>query len=382
MNNNKWYKVVFESLSEKKGIPYYVDQLHSNFHVSILVVDISGKIVASAIAEELKIAQNREYKIGDSILLSDLEQKRKVDQIGNQTILEDRGIYIINEPIRKKNTVIGYTVMFFYQREKAVEFMLPNKILAQAIEVEWNKNLPFIYYGKTIQDQLHARMILQDEKRIDPLLIEKEIPAGYCLCIFADLEINELQNIYKQVQKSSKKNLTWVDGKRMLVLFWGIKEHMESNVIREMEMIAKGNCRLAISEYFSSLQICSAKKDILKRMLMIGEGNILLEKEYYTQVIYSFASDVLGKDIYKNFQMYRLKEEERNTLKVYLNFGNQLKKTAAFLHIHRNTLVYRLMKIQEILQCDLNEVKTQHELLAELMIYDSYKQNILRQEED
>ena len=52
MNNNKWYKVVFESLSEKKGIPYYVDQLHSNFHVSILVVDISGKIVASAIAEE------------------------------------------------------------------------------------------------------------------------------------------------------------------------------------------------------------------------------------------------------------------------------------------------------------------------------------------
>ena len=80
--------------------------------------------------------------------------------------------------------------------------------------------------------------------------------------------------------------------------------------------------------------------------------------------------------------MYRFKEEETNTLKVYLNFGNQLKKTAAFLHIHRNTLVYRLMKIQEILQCDLNEVKTQHELLAELMIYDSYKQNILRQEED
>ena len=381
MNNNKWYKVVFESLSEKKGIPYYVDQLHSNFHVSILVLDISGKIVASAIAEELKIAQNREYKIGDSILLSDLEQKRKVDQIGNQTILEDQGIYIINEPIRKKNTVIGYTVMFFYQREKAVEFMLPNKILAQAIEVEWNKNLPFIYYGKTIQDQLYARMILQDEKRLDPL-IEKEVPAGYCLCIFADLEINELQEIYKQVQKSSKKNLTWVDGKRMYVLFWEIKEHMESSVVREMKMIAKGNCRLAISEYFSSLQICSAKKDILKRMLMIGEGNILLEKEYYTQVIYSFASDVLGKDIYKNFQMYRLKEEERNTLKVYLNFGNQLKKTAAFLHIHRNTLVYRLMKIQEILQCDLNEVKTQHELLAELMIYDSYKQNILRQEED
>lgn len=176
-----------------------------------------------------------------------------------QTILEDQGIYIINEPIRKKNTVIGYTVMFFYQREKAVEFMLPNKILAQAIEVEWNKNLPFIYYGKTIKDQLYARMILQDEKRRAPL-IEKEVSAGYCLCIFADLEINELQNIYKQVQKSSKKNLTWVDGKRMLVLFWGIKEHMESNVIREMEMIAKGNCRLAISEYFPRCKYVLRKK--------------------------------------------------------------------------------------------------------------------------
>ncbi|MFP3154237.1 helix-turn-helix domain-containing protein [Lachnospiraceae bacterium ZAX-1] len=46
------------------------------------------------------------------------------------------------------------------------------------------------------------------------------------------------------------------------------------------------------------------------------------------------------------------------TLELYLLENCNLSKTAETLYVHRNTLKYRIQKIQEILNCDLNDVQT------------------------
>lgn len=375
MSKSKWYKIIFESLSEKKGIQHFIEQLYLNFHVSVLVLDFSGKIIASSITEELKIARNREYRAGDSISAADLKKER-TECADNPEILEDEGAYIISEPIMRKGGIVGYTVMFFYQREKAEEFLLLNKILAQATEVELGTKGSFVYYGKTMEEQLFARLLFEDGQDAD-VDLEEDLPCGYYLCELSELNIKDMQKAYKEVQEWTADNLVWAEDDYMYILFWGMKKQAEEALIREMKHLAGEKGRAAVSEYFSDLKVCPAKKEILKRMFNVGADRVLLEKEYYTKVIYSYAADVFGRDVHKNFQMYRLKAEERSTLKTYLKSGNHLKKTAASLHIHRNTLVYRLMKIQESLQVDLNDVKKSQELLAELMIYEIYEENTL-----
>ncbi len=375
MSNSKWYKIIFESLSEKKGIQHFVEQLYLNFHVSILVLDFSGKIVASSVTEELKVDRDREYKTGDSILVSDLKKQRRECE-DNPEILVDEGVYIINEPIMRKGGIIGYTVMLFYQREKAEEFLVLNKILAQAAEVEWSERGVIVYYGKTMEELLYARMVFEDGDYVDAGL-EEMLPPGYYLCLLEELDVREMQKAYKEIREWRSDPLVWAEDGYLYLLFWGVKRQAEETLACEVKRVSGEKGRVAFSEYFTAIDICAAKKEILKRMFTVGEGGMLTEKEYYARVIYSCAADILGKDIYKNFRMYRLKDEERWTLKTFLQSGNQLKKTAAALNIHRNTLVYRLMKIQEVLQLNINDVKTSRALLAELMIYEIYQENTL-----
>lgn len=49
-----------------------------------------------------------------------------------------------------------------------------------------------------------------------------------------------------------------------------------------------------------------------------------------------------------------------DTLKGYLDNERSVTKTAAELFIHRNTIIYRIKKIQEFLRADLNEPYIRH----------------------
>ncbi|MDN5311476.1 MAG: PucR family transcriptional regulator, purine catabolism regulatory protein, partial [Thermoanaerobacteraceae bacterium] len=57
-----------------------------------------------------------------------------------------------------------------------------------------------------------------------------------------------------------------------------------------------------------------------------------------------------------------------NTLRVYLDCTGKHNMAAEKLFIHRNTLNYRLNKIREILDCDLNDPSTRLRLEIGLKI--------------
>ena len=68
-------------------------------------------------------------------------------------------------------------------------------------------------------------------------------------------------------------------------------------------------------------------------------------------------------------------DEEKNTefydtLKTYFLCGHNAVETANILHIHRNTLIYRLKKIRELTGMDIEDVKKSEELLALMMMND------------
>lgn len=83
-----------------------------------------------------------------------------------------------------------------------------------------------------------------------------------------------------------------------------------------------------------------------------------------------FIQEVLGPLI--QYEQSR-KGELLSTLIVYLDQNQNIKKTADSLHIHTNTLSYRLKRIEEILLTDLNDSQPLFNIHLAINIYQYIK---------
>ena len=83
-----------------------------------------------------------------------------------------------------------------------------------------------------------------------------------------------------------------------------------------------------------------------------------------------FIQEVLGSLI--QYEQSR-KGELLSTLIVYLDQNQNIKRTADSLHIHTNTLSYRLKRIEEILVTDLNDSQSLFNIHLAINIYQFIK---------
>lgn len=88
--------------------------------------------------------------------------------------------------------------------------------------------------------------------------------------------------------------------------------------------------------------------------------------------IYKILIDVSNKDILKNFYKEKLgkletmeeakHEDFLHTLDLYLRTGGNILKVAQLNHAHRNTIIYRINKMQELICADFSNGETRTEL--------------------
>ncbi len=94
--------------------------------------------------------------------------------------------------------------------------------------------------------------------------------------------------------------------------------------------------------------------------------------------IYKILIDVTNTDILKNFYKenlgkldemeYTKKEDFLHTLNLYLKTGGNILKVAELNHAHRNTIIYRINKMQELLCTDFSDGETRTALQVSLYI--------------
>ena len=124
---------------------------------------------------------------------------------------------------------------------------------------------------------------------------------------------------------------------------------------------------------------------MLRRMSLLQStghtGKVIEEREEFTSLIYTYALPVLQETGLRDYSVELLLEEDHmnntelyDTLKTYLLCENSISETAKKLHIHRNTLVYRLKHIREIVDKDINDNKVSREMLSYMMLYDIARQ--------
>lgn len=135
-----------------------------------------------------------------------------------------------------------------------------------------------------------------------------------------------------------------------------------------------------ITEVFEDEKKIWKKRRILERILKIGmrvepDTHFFTEYEHYMELICSYAYEKLGAEGYGYRDLDRLAAEDREkgtdfyrSLKEYLLSGNHVNHAAKNLYIHRNTMVYRLAKIHEILGLDINQPDISRKLLLTMIL--------------
>jgi len=110
-------------------------------------------------------------------------------------------------------------------------------------------------------------------------------------------------------------------------------------------------------------------------MKMEPEKHFFTEYEYYMELVCSYAYEQMGAEGYGCQDLDRLAAEDREkgtdfykSLKAYLLSGNNVNHAAKELFIHRNTMVYRLAKIHEIIGYDINQPDVARRLLLTMTL--------------
>lgn len=150
------------------------------------------------------------------------------------------------------------------------------------------------------------------------------------------------------------------------------------------QMAQKENLNCYMSETFEDINDCRTKRDLLKQMERIPKicdvRGVKREKDWYLQGIFSYTLPLIEEAGLSDYSILNLiKEDEKNhtelydTLKMYLLCENNVTMAAEKLHVHRNTLVYRLKQIKDCLELDINNNEISRELLAFMIMYDLSK---------
>lgn len=95
--------------------------------------------------------------------------------------------------------------------------------------------------------------------------------------------------------------------------------------------------------------------DIIKTLLLLGQD--------------------FNSNVFINSEIQKLKEFDENndgdlleTLYAYICYERSLVKTAEMLNVHRNTIVYRVNKIEEIIKLDLNNAQVRYHIIISILL--------------
>ena len=221
---------------------------------------------------------------------------------------------------------------------------------------------------------------MEDDIDIDQI---KELQGGkYMAALFLKSE-NTSSGLSGFLRDSGNAAYVYENEGEIRILFCKLTEQGAERIRKRLDEYQLNGC---VSELFSDGHLCRAKEHLLARIARSGqtaqmEHGIRQEREWFIPGIYSYATPLIEEAGLMDYSIQRLLEEDEekhtdlyNTLKVYLICENNITLAAKKLHIHRNTLVYRLKQIEKCLDVDLNDTETSWDLLAFIMMNDMVRQ--------
>ena len=216
-----------------------------------------------------------------------------------------------------------------------------------------------LYYVLVFND-----MLKPEQRQYVPQHVHKLFPSSYCL---------ELEGKMVAVAHADEEELAEATGKL-------------AELIRESVM------KCGISNPLDSfMNVCYGYRQAQAALLM-GE---LLDpmfwcyqyRDYSVEYVVSFALQSVAIEIICHPAILLLEQEDQttgsqyiSTLDAYLLGGKNLTKLAGMMHVHRNTLQYRLNRIAQMTGIDYNDENEMKQLYLSIRMLRVYRRTYLEQE--
>ncbi len=393
---NVCYKKVFRMLGNEGTIDQMVNDIAEYTNTRITVIDIGGKILSSSDERQDGGYENgRNWKEHLLCLAAQYIEAQKEEALEDSMLIEEgEGFKAVSRIMVKGNTE-GFSIMET-QPDKApaiaTEQLLcqANDILCQALGILMERYGHRVYYHASTLRRMIARSFF-DEDAGNVLKI-REIRSMYNTYVLPDfiVAVLEMKDYHMfQLQKAANSladefpdSFIYIKEGRVYVLFSGVQVKHQRNMIGSVleELCGEYGFNCGMSEPFDDVELVEKKHFLVRKALEIGrasepEKDIYMEYDYYIQTVCSCAVSYIGRARYLEKGLQELKNEDcmkgtcfYNTLKEYLLNGNNVSMTSKKLFIHRNTMIYRLGKINEILGVDINEPAVSKRLMISIIL--------------
>ena len=367
------YKIIFEAMLEKPALKSIAEKINEYTGAKIIFVSGSGKILAYSHTFEQDSSESVKWS---HVTFSEYEKFRQREAAG--------AYQIAVKPVEIPGRPDGYVVVLFSEKEFRQFFEELGSVIGKAVKhyfAEAEKELLVVqpmreallawslFHGKT--EGIRKTEEIWTGQYIEVLVLKKDLQGKQ------DLQVKAIWDSYCICEETD----------RVLILFYGLRAKNTEEIYRKF---TEKGIRCSISEPFGKLDRCAVKYKLLNRMAMVSglENDPVMkrEKEWSVQGLYTYTTPLFKEAGLSDYRLLRLLQEDREnntdlyyTLKVYLMNENNVTMAADSLHIHRNTLVYRLKQIRECIEADINDNETARELLAFMMMYDISRQDEKRQ---
>lgn len=363
------YKIIFEAMLEKPFLECLADRIRKYTKSDIIFLSGAGKLLAYSCLAKEELPSFIEKK---HLTLHDYERYFQNEQTGDR--------FICITPVYVQKRIGGYILSIYDKQERRDFFRELGNILVQTVSRRFEELQKKQIYNQSLREHILAWTMM--EAGIEEINKQKDIPSGkYMTALFSKKE-NQEKQLERFLRGIYSYTYVYEEEDDIAVLFYELTEEDEN---RLYEKIEEKQIECCISEGFNELRLCKAKKELLKRMSSVDDGfrerPVKREKDWSIQGLYTYASPLIEEAGLSDYSVLRLirEDEEKNTelyytLKMYLLCESNVTVAAKRMHLHRNTLVYRLKQIKECIGIDFNDNEKSRELLAFMMMYDSSRQ--------
>lgn len=294
----------------------------------------------------------------------------------NEALYIDWGVCVdypqTSGPIYIDNNLEGFVSVLFMD-EALLDFSLKlNNLLRQFCGILMQSNNFRLTHAINPVKELLAQKFFDIESYADLASLEGylkivRLQPNYCIVVLSEKNQDTLlfSRMKSQIVKESSNILYYEKEQKLYLLFYQLGDvNLDQSFLN---LITQSESYCGVSAVFDSLEQRGAyiqqadfahdSARLLNRSSQCMYYSESLSEAFLLHPLKEFrAENVIPEELQNLFTYDKVHETElAKTLKRYLYLRNDINKTSSALHVHRNTLIYRLNKIRDLTEVEIDD---------------------------
>lgn len=378
----EYTKQAIEKISQGCSIDELAQFTYQKFKLPLIVADSGYRLIAYAGGEDIndpywqQIIYSGEptdhtimkFYIDDGLM--------EVITGSNEALYIDWGVCVdypqTSGPIYIDNNLEGFVSILFMDEERLDFSLKLNNLLRQFCGILMQSNNFRLTHAINPVKELLAQKFFDIKSYTDLASLEGYLKIvqhqpNYCIVVLSEKNQDTLlfSRMKSQIVKESSNILYYEKEQKLYLLFYQLGD---ANLDQSfLNLITQSESYCGVSAVFDSLEQREAyiqqadfahdSARLLNRSSQCMYYSESLSEAFLLHRLKEFrAENVIPEELQNLFTYDKVHETElAKTLKRYLYLRNDINKTSNALHVHRNTLIYRLNKIRDLTEVEIDD---------------------------